>query len=111
MERSSRERYEDRYDRCLSRSFLLLSQPEGYLGGLERLCDHREHIGRELVEIDLIPEPGSKRHERASRVIFPPIEAPIDDCLQPASKGLEKSGDHERRDHDRDVRALSHDDV
>jgi len=73
------------------------SKPQRHLGRLHRLLDHRQQLSRQRVQVDLVPEAGAERRDRAGGVVAAPVEAPVDRGLDAAAGRLEHPGDRQRR--------------
>ena len=68
-------------DRYGFRASAGIVEPERGGGGLHRLADRAEEVGREGIELDLLAEAGAERLERALRVVAAAVEASVDERL------------------------------
>jgi hypothetical protein len=66
-----------------------LSQPEGCLGWLHCLLNHREQTMLQLVQVNLIAQGSAKGCQRMGRVVSAPIEALVDETLNARTERLE----------------------
>ena len=60
---------------------------------MQRLLHHRQQVSRQHLHLHFVPQPGAETRERAHRVIFAPLEAPVDERLDAPPQRLEEGGD------------------
>ena len=72
-------------------------QPDGSRRRLHRAHEGGRHGRSELLHVDLIADADREACDLSGRVVAGPVEAPIDDGLDPAPGGGEPRGDDERR--------------
>jgi hypothetical protein len=65
---------------------LPIPKPQRRRGWLHRLVDHRQHLGRERVQVNLIAQASAERRDRLSCDVLAPVEAPIHHRLDMAGR-------------------------
>jgi hypothetical protein len=67
-------------------------QPQRHAGRLHRLLHHRQQLGGQGVQVDLLAQPGAEPLNGPGGVVAAPVEAPVDRLLDAAAGRLEQSG-------------------
>src|SRR6266545_7011447 len=75
----------------------LSSQPERCPGRLHGLLDHRQQVGSQRVQVDLLAQPRAERVDGPCRVVAAAIEATVDQPLDASAGGLEEGGQRQGR--------------
>ena len=81
------------------------SDPQADMGRLHGLLDHALELAPQRAQVDLLPQPAGEALERAADVVAAPVEAAVDEALDPAPQRQEQPGDDERGGGDGEVRA------
>src|SRR5919199_4347085 len=64
--------------------------PDRDVRWLHRLLDDREQVLGQAVEVNLIAQCRTESLERACRIVLAPVEAPVDERLDPPPPGVEE---------------------
>ena len=67
------------------------SKPQRDPGRLHRLVNHRQQLGGEGIEVNLLAQPGGERLDRVGRVVSAPVEAAVNHLLDAAAGRLEQA--------------------
>ena len=81
----------------------LAPQPERDVGRLHGVVHDGPQLDAERLEVDLVTEPAAELLEGQRGVVALPVEAAVDDRLDPRAQRPEQRGNSERRGRDRKV--------
>src|SRR5215208_2944546 len=82
------------------------AQPHRDVNWLHRVPHHPYQLGVQRIQIRLVPEPGRKRFQSLHCVIFPSVEAPINDALDATPQRVEQCRYQESGNDYRESRPL-----
>jgi hypothetical protein len=105
--RPSEQHLGKRQQAAASRTPRRRSQPQGHRGRLDGLVDHRQQLGGQRLQVQLLARAGAERCDGGGGVIAPAVEAPVHRVLDAAAGGLERRGDRQRGDRHRQARGAA----
>ena len=70
------------------------------MGGLHRLLHHGHQLLAQLSQVKLIAQRSTEGLDDFGCIILAPVEATIDEGLDPSAQRIEQRGDHEGRAQD-----------